>query len=162
MKLSYRKTWAVIYTMAALAYASEVFGEITGYRLYRYTWEVHELIEMVTLLGFALGGYIMWLSHKQLDSRNKEVEQLLRAAQGEFYTMVERRFDHWGFTDAEKDIARMTVKGLTVGEIAKIRETSEGTVKSQNNAIYRKAGVKNRTQLLGDLIEELLFADSPS
>ena len=46
-----------------------------------------------------------------------------------------------------------------IAEIAALRETSEGTVKSQNSAIYRKAGVKTRTQLVGALIEELLISE---
>ena len=45
---------------------------------------------------------------------------------------------------------------LSVAEIADLRNTSQGTVKSQNSSIYRKAEVKTRTQLLGVLIDELL------
>lgn len=156
MRITGFKTWAVIYGIAALLYLSELFGEITGYRLYQYSWEVHEAIELVTALAFFLGGYLLWRSHQQLNERNAEVERHLRAAQGEFFKMIQARFNHWGFTDAERDIALLTVKGMSVSEIASLRETSEGTIKSQNNSIYRKAGVKSRTQLLGLLIEELL------
>ena len=70
--------------------------------------------------------------------------------------MLHALFAHWSLTEAEEDIALLTDKGLTVAEIAEARNTSPGTVKSQNNAIYRKAGVKNRTQLVGAVVEELL------
>ncbi|AXI48987.1 hypothetical protein C1J03_19195 [Sulfitobacter sp. SK012] len=71
--------------------------------------------------------------------------------------MLGLQFDRWGLSEAERDVALLTVKGMTVDEIAELRGTSSGTIKSQNNAIYRKANVKSRTQLLGSLIEELLI-----
>lgn len=156
MRNSRNKVWIILYVLAAALYFSEVFGEITGYRVYKYSWEVHEFIELLTVIAFVLGAVLLWRSHKQLDVRNAEVERHLKAAQGEFFKMVQLRFDQWGFTEAERDIALLTVKGMTVAEIANLRETSEGTIKSQNNSIYRKAGVKSRTQLLGTLIDELL------
>ena len=156
MRWTNTKSWLVIYSIAATVYLTEVFGEITGYRFYKYSWEAHEAIELLAVLGFLLGGYLLWRNHRQLCARNAEVERHLRAAQGEFFKMVQARFDHWGFTEAEKDIALLTIKGMTVAEIAALRKTSEGTIKSQNNSIYRKAEVRSRTQLLGTLIDELL------
>ena len=41
-------------------------------------------------------------------------------------------------------------------EIAQLRNTSEGTVKSQTAQIYRKAEVTGRPQLLSLFIEDLL------
>jgi len=37
-----------------------------------------------------------------------------------------------------------------------LRETSEGTVKAQTNAIYRKAQVTGRPQLLSLFIDDLM------
>lgn len=144
------------YATAALVYFSEVFGELTGVWLYEYSWEIHELVELVTVFGLIIGAWLMWRSQRLLQQRNQDIERHLRAAQGEFFAMVDLQFSHWELSAAEKDVAILTVKGMTIAEIAQIRNTSEGTVKSQNNAIYRKAGVKNRTQLLGALIEDLL------
>jgi len=42
-------------------------------------------------------------------------------------------------------------------EIARLRDTSEGTVKAQSNAIYRKAGVSGRYQLLSLFVDELMI-----
>ena len=47
-------------------------------------------------------------------------------------------------------------KGLSTAEIAQLRRTSEGTVKAQTAAIYRKAGVTGRPQLLSLFIEDLM------
>ena len=72
---------------------------------------------------------------------------------------LEDRFETWALTPAERDVALFAIKGMSTGEIAKLRATSEGTVKAQTNAIYRKAGVSGRPQLLSLFIEELLLED---
>ena len=45
---------------------------------------------------------------------------------------------------------------MSTGEIAVLRSTSEGTVKAQTNAIYRKAEVSGRSQLLSLFIDDLM------
>ena len=53
-------------------------------------------------------------------------------------------------------MALFAIKGMSTPEIAALRNTSEGTVKAQTNAIYRKAGVTGRPQLLSLFIEDLI------
>ena len=48
---------------------------------------------------------------------------------------------------------------MSTAEIGVLRQTSEGTVKAQTNAIYRKAGVTGRPQLLSVFIEDLMRDD---
>ncbi|MEH6835937.1 MULTISPECIES: helix-turn-helix transcriptional regulator [Falsihalocynthiibacter] len=149
----------LIYVVSALAFLSELFAEITGYSLFYRNWLAHELIEILTFIGFLVGAFLIWRSQKLLAKRNAEIELHLRAAQGEFFAMVNLQFDRWGLSKAERDIALLTTKGLSVAEIADLRNTTQGTVKSQNNSIYRKAKVNSRTQLLGALIDELFIED---
>lgn len=153
------KVGAVIYTVSALVFLTELIGEITGYYLFTASWLVHEIIALVTLVGFVVGGIMIWRAYNAMNLRNREVERTLRSARGEFFEMLALQFDRWDLTDAERDVALLTVKGMSVAEIADIRNTSQGTIKSQNNAIYRKANVKGRTQLLGVLIDELLVEE---
>jgi hypothetical protein len=58
-------------------------------------------------------------------------------------------------------VALFAIKGLSTADIARMRSSSEGTVKAQTNAIYRKAGVSGRPQLLSLFIEELMQDDGP-
>ena len=53
-------------------------------------------------------------------------------------------------------MALFAIKGMSTQEIASLRATSEGTVKAQTNAIYRKAGVTGRPQLLSLFIDDLM------
>ena len=57
-------------------------------------------------------------------------------------------------------MALFTIKGLSIQEIAALRNTSEGTVKAQSNAIYRKSGVSGRAQLLSLFLDTLLAEDA--
>ncbi len=154
------KAGIAIYVISAFAFVIELAGEITGYYLFSASWTVHEITAIITLFGFIIGGVMIWQSHRLFLRRHREIERNLRMAQGEFFRMLELQFDRWGLSAAERDVALLTVKGLSVAEISRIRETSEGTIKSQNNSIYKKAKVKSRTQLLGVLIEELLIEEN--
>ena len=147
----------VVYAASALTFLSELIGEVTGYYLFSASWIVHEIIALVTFLGFVVGGILIWRSYAFAQKNSAEMERLLRSAQGEFFEMLNLQFDKWHLSDAERDVALLTVKGMSVSEIAELRNTSPGTIKSQNNAIYRKADVKSRTQLLGKLIDRLLI-----
>jgi DNA-binding CsgD family transcriptional regulator len=145
-----------LYAASALAFLSELIGEITGYYLFSASWLVHEIIALATFFGFLIGGFLIWRSYQSSRESHEQMERLLRSAQGEFFEMLTLQFDRWQLSEAERDVALLTVKGMTVSEIAELRNTSEGTIKSQNNAIYRKARVRSRTQLLGKLIDQLL------
>ena len=54
----------------------------------------------------------------------------LRVASGAFMELLEDRFDEWGLTPAERDVALFATKGLTTQDIAACRDTSEGTLKA--------------------------------
>jgi DNA-binding CsgD family transcriptional regulator len=57
-------------------------------------------------------------------------------------------FDRFGLTPRERETARLLVLGKTNAEIAKELYISENTVRSHIKAIYRKADVANRVQLI--------------
>ena len=73
-----------------------------------------------------------------------------------FADVIERHFRDWRLSESEREVAMMAIKGLSVAEMAEARQTREGTVKAQCAAIYRKAGVSGRLQLLSYFIEELV------
>ena len=86
--------------------------------------------------------------------------QQLRAASTAFRELLDERFAEWGLTAAERDDAFFAIKGLLTQEIAALRSTSERTVKAQANAIYRKARVTGRPQLLSVFIDNLMDEDA--
>ena len=58
-------------------------------------------------------------------------------------------------------VALVVVGVFAIAEIARLRQTSEGTIKAQSNAIYRKSGVSGRTQLLSLFLEDLMDGPCP-
>ncbi len=70
---------------------------------------------------------------------------------------IDRQFDKWGLTPAERDVALLQLKGLRHKEIADLRKTSERTVRQQALSIYRKAGLSGRTDLAAFFLEDLLL-----
>ncbi|WP_294621933.1 helix-turn-helix transcriptional regulator [uncultured Roseovarius sp.] len=90
--------------------------------------------------------------------RKAHLENQVSIAAGAFHDIMLDHFQNWGLTAAEQDVAGFTIKGLSIAEIADLRGSAEGTVKSQLNAIYRKAGVPGRGALLGLLVDDLMNA----
>ncbi|MCG6857752.1 MAG: LuxR C-terminal-related transcriptional regulator [Salaquimonas sp.] len=119
-------------------------------------WQIIEMLEVgemaLAILALASGLILI----RYLFQRNRQVEDQLLVASGAFHELMNERFTNWGLTEAEQEIATFTIKGLTIAEIAALRKKSQGTVKAQNNAVYRKAGVSSRTQLLSLFIEDLM------
>ena len=110
------------------------------------------------LLSLALVGGLTAtvLQIRTLSRRQHEMRRQLDVASGAFSQLIEQQFTEWQLSSAERDVALLAIKGLPVAEIATLRQTKEGTVKAQCAAVYRKAGVTGRLQLLSYFIEELL------
>jgi DNA-binding NarL/FixJ family response regulator len=70
--------------------------------------------------------------------------------------VIEAHFDQWSLTPSEKDVATFMVKGFSIGEIATLRGSAEGTVKAHLNAIYRKSGTHSRADVLSLIIDTLM------
>lgn len=75
---------------------------------------------------------------------------------------IDRQFDAWGLTPAEKEVASLLLKGLRHKEVADIRQTSERTVRQQSLSIYRKAGVEGRTELAAYFLEDVMPPAEPA
>lgn len=110
------------------------------------------LIALVLLAGLAVTVFQI----RDLARRQEAMRRQLRVASGAFAELIESQFDAWALSPSERDVALLAIKGLSVAEIAALRNTREGTIKAQSAAVYRKAGVSGRLQLISYFIEELL------
>ena len=146
----------VVQAICAGFFISDILSSYVGFRSTPIPWQFREVIEVGAaaglLLGFVLGAFAL----KRSRERQKLAEQGLERASVAFMHLVETAFSDWGLTPAERDVALFAIKGLSIQEIAEARATSEGTVKAQTNAIYRKAGVSGRSQLLSLFIDDLM------
>lgn len=70
---------------------------------------------------------------------------------------MDRQFDRWNLTPAEREVALVQLKGLRHKAIAELRHTSERTVRQQALAVYRKSGLSGRSDLAAFFLEDLLL-----
>lgn len=80
-------------------------------------------------------------SRKYLDGLSKAIDQQL---------------SKWKLTAAEKEVAFLLLKGMSLKEIAEIRNTVEKTARVQSMAIYSKSGLSGRSELSAFFLEDLL------
>lgn len=69
---------------------------------------------------------------------------------------IEMQFSRWGLTEAEREVALLLLKGLSLKEVAAVRSTNERTVRTQARALYSKAGLSGRAALSAFFLEDLL------
>src|SRR5262245_60225642 len=69
---------------------------------------------------------------------------------------IDEQFSRWNLTDAEREVALLLLKGLSVKEIAAVRATSERTIRAQAASLYTKAGLTGRAALSAFFLEDLL------
>lgn len=119
----------------------------------------------LAIVGVGLFARHAWTVHNAADDferdlRAKEMEaqrwrEEARTALEGLGAAIDREFAKWGLTDAERDVSLLLLKGLSHKEIASARHTSEGTVRQQALAIYRKAGLSGRSNLAAFFLEGL-------
>jgi DNA-binding CsgD family transcriptional regulator len=69
---------------------------------------------------------------------------------------IDQQLTQWKLTAAEKEVAFLLLKGMSLKEIAGVRNTAEKTARVQSVAIYSKSGLAGRSELSAFFLEDLL------
>ncbi len=117
-----------------------------------------DTFEYVIAAALLIGVLISGREIANVMRRNSRLSDQIRAASGEFTKLIDDRFSDWKLTASERDVAILAIKGLSLADIAAARGSAEGTVKAHSAAVYRKAGVTGRLQLLSLFVDELVEA----
>ncbi len=130
----------------------------------------HLLIEGTMALAALIGVFLLIrgsialrrsLAAEQRASRELQAEaERWRAQSRKYLTGLSQSIDSqltaWNLTEAEKEVAFLLLKGLSLKEIAAVRNTSEKTARTQSMAIYSKSGLTGRSELSAFFLEDLL------
>lgn len=103
------------------------------------------------------------LSH-DLGAAREEAERRGQQAQELFARLgeeIDRQFQAWSLSTSEREVGLLLLKGLRHKEIARVRNTSEPTVRHQALAIYKKAGLEGRTDLAAHFLKDQLQSSEP-
>ena len=135
----------------------EILASVLGLPIIPLRWEQREIVEIGATVGLLLGslmGVALAITARREMRRAKRAQRLTA---GQFTDVVREYFAKLGLTPAETEVAWYILKGMSISEIAQLRNTREGTVKTQGTAIYKKAGVNGKSQLMSLLVEDLLL-----
>lgn len=147
----------LVQAACAVFFVSDVISD--GYDINgHFSLSSHLMIEALATIGLVFGIIFETSYLRSLLAQNRRAEQNLRAATGALQEVIDDYFRDWALTPSEQDVALFAIKGLSNAEIAGLRQSSEGTIKAHLNAVFRKAGVSGRSQLISLLVEDLLAA----
>ncbi len=132
----------------------------------------HLLIETGTALVAASGVVALIFRLRSLGREQWELRHQLAASQEEarrwqseaadlldgLAAAIDRQFDRWQLTPAERDVALLLLRGLSHKQVAGVRHASERTVRQQAHLLYRKAGLASRADLAAFFLDGLLNA----
>jgi DNA-binding CsgD family transcriptional regulator len=137
---------------------------------------VEHLIGEAAITLLSLGGLgAMWRLLRAAMRRTRELEVALDGTRADVLkwrseaqellrglgAAIDRQFDGWGLSPAEREVGLLLLKGLSLREVADTRKTSERTVRQQALAVYRKAGLAGRAELAAFFLEDLLLPHEP-
>lgn len=121
-----------------------------------FVFSSHLYFESGATIGLIFGIFFEAKYLRDLLRQSQAAAQNMRVATGALNEVITDYFLQWGLTPAEKDVAMFAIKGMTNAEIASLRNSSEGTIKAHLNAVFRKADVTGRNQLVSLLVEDLM------
>lgn len=131
----------------------------------------HLAVELVVLLVAVTGAVVLArklylargelrtlrgdLGHARQEAQHwkREGQELIRG----LGAAIEQQFARWNLSRAEAEIGLMLLKGYSHKELARLRNTSERTVREQARAVYRKSGLGGRSELSAFFLEDLLL-----
>ena len=129
-----------------------------------------ELVELVPIVLLSVGFVLLFrMAMRQRDDQLAVIRDLEAARvegrrwRTEARTLlnglgeaIDQQFSRWNLTEAEREVALLLLKGLSLKEVAQVRATSERTIRAQTRSLYTKAGVSGRAALSAFFLEDLL------
>jgi len=159
VKTGSRTTLMIVLIAAQVVCAMVFIGDVMSDSITidgRIEIDWHLAIEAAASIGLIFGIIFESMYLRNLLARSLLAEQNVKVASGALGDVIFEYFQDWGLTPSEKDVALFAIKGMSNSEIASLRQSSEGTIKAHMNAVFRKAGVSGRNQLVSLLVEDLM------
>jgi DNA-binding CsgD family transcriptional regulator len=131
-------------------------------------WHILQEASLVSLS--ALGATLLIIHMRK---KNKELHELaknlshattqvnllnskIQEERKRYSLVIKEQFETWGLTPGEQQVALLLLKGLSLKEIASVRETKEMTVRQQASSIYAKSNLVGRHEFSAWFLEDFL------
>jgi DNA-binding NarL/FixJ family response regulator len=157
----------IVLTLVAIFFMTDIFFDIQEGIPVSHIW--HEVV----MFGIAFAAliwqirvimkkndHIELLNTELLDTKQsyQEWKAKTHASAQEIRQLIDKQFLLWHLSHSEKDVALLLIKGLSMKEIAEIRNTQEKTVRQQATTIYKKSELSGRQELAAFFLEDILSA----
>ncbi len=121
-----------------------------GLSLAAIVWQVFQIL--------GKDRHISSLSRELLETKKSYQvwKEKTKSSAEEIRHSIDQQFSLWHLSHSEKDVALLLIIGLSMKEIAEIRQTHEKTVRQQATTIYRKSGLSGRQELAAFFLEDIL------
>jgi len=130
----------------------------------------HVLAEAMVAVAACFGAFHLlrgaWQLRRRLDAQGRDFSAFRQEAEAwrsgsrkyldGLSHSISLQLDQWQLTAAEKEVAFLLLKGLSLKEIAVARRTTEKTARVQSSAVYTKSGLGGRSELSAFFLEDLL------
>lgn len=130
----------------------------------------HVLAEATVAALACLGAFHLlrgaWRMRRRLEAQDRDFSAFRRQAEAwrtgsrkyldGLSRSIDLQLDEWGLSGAEKAVAFLLLKGLSLKQIAVVRGTTEKTARVQSSAVYAKSGLGGRSELSAFFLEDLL------
>lgn len=134
----------------------------------------HVLFETLMIAGAMVMATTLWLGwwrsaqsveelRRSLEERREERDVWRAHAEHALEGMgraIDRQFEAWGLTRAEREVALLLLKGHSHKAIAKHTERSAQTVRQHAASVYKKADLSGRAELSAYFLEDLMLPES--
>lgn len=136
----------------------------------------HVLAEAMVAVAACFGVFHLlrgaWQLRRRLDAQGRDFSAFRQQAEAwrtgskkyldGLSRSISLQLDEWQLSAAEKEVAFLLLKGLSLKEIAVTRRTTGKTARVQSSAIYTKSGLAGRSELSAFFLEDLLPPDTAS
>lgn len=135
---------------------------------------LHGVIDVLLVVVSGTGALLLgrgWLAAERsvrglrgtLEQHRAERDAWRDRAQGVLHGLgeaLDRQFDAWSLTPAEKEVALLLLKGFSHKEAAQLSNRSERTVRQHAVSVYRKSHLGGRAELAAFFFEDMLLPGS--
>ncbi len=131
-----------LYFICSLFFGIDIIAEVTlefsDLSQISYFDALHLSMEVLVEIALILAVILSLSSYFRIKENAKQSQDLVQAIRTGFDDVLNQKFDAWELTDAQKDIALLSVRGQSITEIAETRQTRDGTVKAHLHNIYKR------------------------
>ena len=142
----------IVEAFCAVIFTSDVVFDV----LHADKFDWHIVVEALASISLLVAIFFQVQFLIEVLRRKQSLERTAQMANRAVHDIIEKNFDSWALTASERDIAGLLVKGLSIAEIAKVRNSAEGTIKSHLNAIYRKSGTRSRADVMSQIMDSMI------